>query len=348
MASNQLSHSTSMFKLGTKLLPGVFNEACRGPIVEPHRKTGVVGWVITEGDPATDVVPCSAPCPPFRPAGIGICVSILCHALALLLLATTWNYFLPPSTVVLNAETPTMLVSLAHIDLHSDTETNIGGGGASSPLTVVSEDLAPLAAPVPSVERVEQAKPQSKVVPPVAKKVSKFGKNRTQQKLSDPKLGAASVKEHPPERPLDPLGASDIATTSIGDRQTSNGEGLGDATAAIAAVAGARVQSAGSLGPGVGPTVANYQAVLGSWLTRFKFYPRRARTMAIEGMVAVHIVIKRDGSVVSREVISSSGSSVLDDAAIEMVRLADPFPKAPTNIAGDQIEFTVPIKFYLS
>ncbi|MGP1666879.1 MAG: energy transducer TonB, partial [Rhodanobacter sp.] len=58
-------------------------------------------------------------------------------------------------------------------------------------------------------------------------------------------------------------------------------------------------------------------------------YPEEARARRLHGNVLLTVVLSRDGSIKSIEVIHSSGEKVLDAAAERIVRLAAPFPPVP-------------------
>ncbi len=92
---------------------------------------------------------------------------------------------------------------------------------------------------------------------------------------------------------------------------------------------------------------ASYTAVLLSWLERYRQYPRLARLKRIEGAVILSLTLSRSGSLKAISVKKGSGQSVLDDAAVDMARRADPFPPLPATFAHDRIEFMVPVVFAL-
>lgn len=92
---------------------------------------------------------------------------------------------------------------------------------------------------------------------------------------------------------------------------------------------------------------ASYTAVLLSWLERYRQYPRLARLKRIEGTVILSLTLSRSGSLKAISVKKGSGQSVLDDAAVDMARRADPFPPLPATFVHDRIEFVVPVVFAL-
>lgn len=92
---------------------------------------------------------------------------------------------------------------------------------------------------------------------------------------------------------------------------------------------------------------ARYEDVLYSWLVRHKEYPLLASRRGLEGRPVVTVRIDRKGHVVSSRVSSPSRYSMLDEAAVAMVRRADPFPPVPEEVSGDSYEFIAPVDYRL-
>lgn len=61
-------------------------------------------------------------------------------------------------------------------------------------------------------------------------------------------------------------------------------------------------------------------------------YPEQARSRKIFGSLRLSVVLLPDGSVESMTVLDSSGSTVLDQAAMRTVRLAEPFERFPPSM----------------
>jgi periplasmic protein TonB len=55
--------------------------------------------------------------------------------------------------------------------------------------------------------------------------------------------------------------------------------------------------------------------------------------------------LDRQGRVVSSKIAKSSGSSALDEATLELVRRAQPFPAPPPEMAGAEVNLSVPIRY---
>ncbi len=69
-------------------------------------------------------------------------------------------------------------------------------------------------------------------------------------------------------------------------------------------------------------------------------FPQQALNQRIFGQLRLAAIIKGDGTIVRVELLQSSGHSVLDDAALQIVHMAAPFPPFPSEIAKevDQLE----------
>lgn len=82
-------------------------------------------------------------------------------------------------------------------------------------------------------------------------------------------------------------------------------------------------------------------------IKRYQKYPPVALRRGWEGTAEVQLQIAADGKVTSVTLGKSSGRSVLDEEALNMVRKASPLPQAPQNLRGRQLTVTVPIVFKL-
>ena len=87
--------------------------------------------------------------------------------------------------------------------------------------------------------------------------------------------------------------------------------------------------------------------MLRAWLSRHKQYPQQARNDDIEGTVRLYIVVDQDGQVISHHIERSSGSAVLDAAAEQMLRQAQPLPSMPQRMRRNRLELIVPVVFSL-
>lgn len=89
---------------------------------------------------------------------------------------------------------------------------------------------------------------------------------------------------------------------------------------------------------------ARYELEISSWIQRHKYYPAAAGGR--EGRAVVRMRIDRAGNVRYYAIEQSAGMTALDDAALDMIRRANPVPAVPENYpAGSLVEFLIPITF---
>jgi protein TonB len=81
-------------------------------------------------------------------------------------------------------------------------------------------------------------------------------------------------------------------------------------------------------------------------LARHKHFPESAREAGRSGRVVLTFTVNRSGGVTSVSVSGSSGVAVLDQAALAMVRRAQPFPPMPAG-AGASTTITTGIRYDL-
>lgn len=100
--------------------------------------------------------------------------------------------------------------------------------------------------------------------------------------------------------------------------------------------------------PAIDPVVEDaYRARIRQAVDGHKHYPRLARKMGEEGRVVLAFTIEANGRLAGVRVVESSGSELLDEAALEAVREAAPFPAFPEGVERKRWEFTLPLTFSL-
>ena len=88
---------------------------------------------------------------------------------------------------------------------------------------------------------------------------------------------------------------------------------------------------------------ASWQKSLVARLARLQQYPPLAR--GVQGVVSLAFSIDRHGNLVSSRIVKSSGSALLDAAALDLIKRAAPLPPPPAEIADSELSFVVPIRF---
>ena len=106
--------------------------------------------------------------------------------------------------------------------------------------------------------------------------------------------------------------------------------------------------AASSVAPLDAVATARYEQLLVAWLEKHKTYPRHAKRLRIEGEGMLRILINRSGRTQQVTLIQPTGNRLLDNATLEMVRRADPFPPMPENDPRRELEFIVPVAFVLN
>ena len=86
-----------------------------------------------------------------------------------------------------------------------------------------------------------------------------------------------------------------------------------------------------------------YNALVFGHLQRFKRYPSAAHGAA--GTVVVQFALDREGKVISTAVTKSSGNSILDREALEILHRASPFPHFPAEKPGARDSYLAPVAF---
>lgn len=77
-----------------------------------------------------------------------------------------------------------------------------------------------------------------------------------------------------------------------------------------------------------------FQQALLRHVARYKRYPSAARLGRLHGAVETLFSMQRDGTLVDVWVKTSSGQAVLDKAALEAIRRAQPLPSIPSELPG--------------
>ena len=77
-----------------------------------------------------------------------------------------------------------------------------------------------------------------------------------------------------------------------------------------------------------------YAAYMRAWVARVERvgnlnYPDEARRRSLEGQLVMTVAVRRDGSIERVDIVQPSGFPVLDEAAVRIVRLAEPFAPIP-------------------
>jgi protein TonB len=202
-----------------------------------------------------------------------------------------------------------------------------------APPSESTEDIAPgpaqqaAAAPQEKVELESEPKPDEKAEEKVEAKVEL----KPEEKIDVPPAPVPPVAAVAPPEPVEP--PPPLVASPEPQAQPSQ------MPPAPATTAPPRQQSASAA------EANEWHKGIFAQIQRHKAYPATARARREKGVVQLAFSIDRHGRVVSSRVAAASGFAALDQAALETVQKAQPFPSPPAAMAGDVFSFTVPVAF---
>ena len=143
------------------------------------------------------------------------------------------------------------------------------------------------------------------------------------------------TRVQPVERALEPREAQPAASSAPAAVSTaSNQASTGNAAAEV--------------GVGNANAKADYVALIADRLARFKRYPRAARRRGLQGVAKLAFTVRRDGALVTYEIVQSAGYQVLDREVQSTLERALPMPPFPPELLGQTLDVIVPIRFELT
>ena len=202
-------------------------------------------------------------------------------------------------------------------------------GAAESPAVLV--DLAPTPPAPPSTENVAPGL-DTPEVPPMAKSPEHFEPQVVEPMpkieapaevtlpLPDPKAVEKKPEKNPDKSETTPVEDN----TPVPEQQPSPGS----------------IASRAS-------SIATWRTIVQAKIKSAQRYPIRASARNEQGMVTVTFLLSRNGNVLSKSVVRSSGYAELDQEALAMIARAAPFPPFPPSITGETLNLPVPIQFRL-
>lgn len=91
----------------------------------------------------------------------------------------------------------------------------------------------------------------------------------------------------------------------------------------------------------------NYLGQLMRHLGRHFVYPRRAQRLGQEGTPIVLFSFDRSGTLLEWRLQEGSSYTLLDQAALDLLKAAEPLPAIPDDMSGSRFSFTLPVRFHL-
>lgn len=106
----------------------------------------------------------------------------------------------------------------------------------------------------------------------------------------------------------------------------------------------ARLESSSSSVGKIDPLKA-YGAEVQQLIKKKKIYPALAKRMDQQGEVLLRLTLDRSGKLLELQLLKASEHSILNNAALDMVKRVERFPPIPTEIGIDIISFNVPVDY---
>jgi protein TonB len=191
---------------------------------------------------------------------------------------------------------------------------------------VQEQDLAPgPETPPPEPEVVEPPKEPDPIVEPIPEEKPVVA-------LPEPKLEVVPEPPKPVEKPPEKVEKKKPV------ERTAPPKAKQRAVATAAPTIGSSESSA---------AIASWRDLVVAQLQRNKRYPSGAESRREQGVATLAFSLSRNGTVLSRHVVHSSGNSELDAEVMAMVQRAQPFPSFPPAMTQGTVNLTVPIRFSL-
>ena len=90
-----------------------------------------------------------------------------------------------------------------------------------------------------------------------------------------------------------------------------------------------------------------YTATLSAHFKKKRLYPEMARRLKLTGIVWILVEIRRDGTLLNAQIETSSGSDLLDQAALNSARSSAPVPPFPQGITATSRKVRIPYQYSL-
>ncbi|KAB8055755.1 TonB family protein [Janthinobacterium rivuli] len=157
-----------------------------------------------------------------------------------------------------------------------------------------------------------------------------------------PQIVAAEKEERAAASPSTDPGKDAVKEASMPAQASSS------ATPAPAAVRGPQAAPFDSDTPSTSAAPASWQSRVLGHLAHFKRYPGDARQRKRAGAAWVRFQVDRDGTLLASELITSSGTVLLDREALQVLQRAQPLPAPPANVLHQgTVTVTLPVSFKL-
>ncbi len=186
--------------------------------------------------------------------------------------------------------------------------------------------------PAPEAERIQESPPEAISAPPLEPKPESPPPSEPLLAVPSAELPAPPPQAEPvPETPPAPSAAQILASRSL-EIAKLRAKILSDALH-YASRQRRRAINAST-------KEYKYASYLEAWRRKVERvgnlnYPEEAKRRKLYGSLILHVALRADGSIETLRILRSSGSDILDQAAIHIVELAAPFAPFPPEIRAE-------------
>lgn len=199
----------------------------------------------------------------------------------------------------------------------------------SAPALLIKATLRTVLAPMNSVSMQRPADTKTDAPAPRATPITKSAP------AEKPRPATQEVRQ--PPSPSEPRPLAEVDGAARPTVKTS--------TASTPAVTAPPTPAANA--PDQNKLLGGYAQQISRLLAGHQEYPRLAAMRGWEGEVRLRLKIARKGNLLSIQVDHSSGYSILDQHALQLVDLAGNLPAMPDEMEGQEIQVIVPVNYKL-
>ena len=173
----------------------------------------------------------------------------------------------------------------------------------------------------------------------------------TPTEAANPPTEATSAPTEAANPPIEPVLAQTAQTAPTGSPSIHNNGHRTAPQTATRPQTGTGSHAGTAHGTATAPNEAAiwnaYARQLSAHFKRFKKYPPMAQRLKLTGTAWVRIELQRDGTILDAQIDASSGHDILDKAALQAARSAQPLPPFPPQIAAKTRKIRIPYQFSL-
>ncbi len=103
-----------------------------------------------------------------------------------------------------------------------------------------------------------------------------------------------------------------------------------------------------SFGEDLGSLRKGFSSKIWGRIAKAKYYPNIARKRGWEGEPVIEFRVGKNGNLLGYSIAVASPYEILNQAALDAVKIASPFPKIPESLQLKSIKFKLPISFALN